>query len=234
MRERQGKVFDVKDHVGQIADVFSGMVGEYEGLIRGFHTIYLDDSRTDEYKRQQRASTANAIYDLVNGRVNSAKAVIESVKDEYRDTGNAPSMSADEKVFNLLYWKEVLPYADYNELHQHYTENKTDPVFKKLLFNEFSRREQEEPANYNMTEQQNLIAEVDSVMQFPELDKLETILHHVANTARETFNPGLESFIRTGQGSLNPRSISKDMDAFPIEGPGAGHRPLFSIPENQK
>ena len=227
--------FDMKNYTDQIADVFSGMTEEYEKIIRGFHQVYLDDSRTKQYKSQQRASAMNAVYDLVNDRVRTAKELIESIKKEYTNPGEPPSKDASEKTYDLLYWREILPYADYKELQQYYTEHKADPLFVKMLFNEFKRREQEKPSNYSMTKQQNLIAEINKVVEFPELDKLELTLNHVANTARETFNPGIERLIRTGQGSLYPRSIKKDLEAYPIERkPGNPHRPKFSIPEQVK
>lgn len=231
-RSKEMLEFNVMDHVKEIAAPFSGMNQEYEKIIREYHKVYLDNSRTEEYKRKQRARTANAVYDLVNDRVRAAKEIIENIKQRYTEPSGEIENNPSEKLFNFFYWKELLPFADYNELQQLYTENKNDPLFEKLFYVEMARRKKEQPDNFNLTEQEKLIAHIERKIDFPELNRIETTLNFVANTAREHFNPGIEAFIKSNRKEgLYPRSIAEDLNRYPVlEGPT--YRPLFKLPDS--
>ena len=224
--------FKIADHVSELTEPFNGMNEEYVKLIRAYHETYLDETRTEEHKRQQRASTKNLILDLVSERVNRAKEAIADIKKQYVGSKEAPELRAEERVFNVLYWKEIFHYADYSELEQLHSENSTDPVFKKLLYNELKRREIEKPAHYNLSKQTKLIENIEQEMEFPELDKLEQIMEHMRATSREHFYYNIQEYIASGT-EIKPRTINNDLDAFPITDTSKGgtFRPLFSLPE---
>lgn len=229
---REKKVFNIMDHAEEVAAPFEGMNKEYEKLIREYHNDYLDKTRSDEYKRQRRAETLNAIQDLVSDRVEAARAIMEAIKYNYEAPGQAPEYDTSEKTFNLLYWKEILPIADYEELAELYESNKTDSVFMRLLQKELDRREKVDADNFNLQEHSALQDYMMSGMEFPEFDKLEKVFNHVKSIARENFNPGLEEYVKAGgSGELLPRSVKKDLERYPVQGPGAEYRPAFKLPE---
>lgn len=221
------KTFNVLDHVSEIAAVFEGMNDEYVELVRSYHSVFLDETRTDEYKRQVKAQTVNAINDLVNGRVQAAKDTIENIKAEYTGAGQDQEPGASEKLFNLMYWKEILPEADYNELQELYTTHKRDPLFVQMLYREFNRREREKPENFNLTDQQELKAEIEGRQDFPGLKKIEITLNHIANIAREHYTDGIPEWVR-GEGNIKYRNIGKDLAKFPVKD-GHTFRPVFRL-----
>ncbi len=158
--------------------------------------------------------------------------MIGGIREKYLEPEPGPEIDASEKLFNLAWWKEILPEADYSKLQELYSRHNADEVFTWLLYRELERREKERPANFNLTKQQELMSEIEQGPELPGLRKLEIVINHVAATSREYFNPGIKEHIKSnGRGGLYPRNIDNDLNLYPISD-GPTFRPVFSLPEH--
>lgn len=239
--EREQKILE---STGRIFEVFDGMTQEYVKLIREHHNVVTAKAESslpgrkvsvgmysDEYIKQHRARTKEAVKQLKKTYIDKAKEVINSIKEEYGiklpDPPVVPT-STDEQIRyqlernnNLILWKAQLEIATVAELKELYKEQQSNPDFMILFKAELKKREKS-------PELTMLISEVENPAKdraFESLNKIEIGLNNILHMEYFPVN------IKNGFKKMTYRNVDKDLDMYPIlEGPT--YRPVFDIKED--
>lgn len=220
------KEFKLDEHLEKIAEPVKGMDEQYEKLIRQFHNIFLDESRTEQHKREQRAKISNEITDLKRESVNNSLEVIEQIREDYSVKAPAePGEEATERLLQVTLWKEFLPSAAVDELRRLYEGLSGNSDFMTLLHSEIRKR--------NDTESIRLKHEIENPPApkgMEALDRLEKWLGAIKQV-REYWHTSLAEKIENGDYNIDrgeQRSVDADFNKLPgddIE----GYRPKFKI-----
>ena len=220
------KEFNLDEHLGTIADPLRGIDEEYEKLVRQVHNVFLEESRTDQHKREQKAKISNAIEELKMDGINNSLDVIEQIKEDYSVKAPAePGEEATERLLQVTLWKEFLPSAAVDELRRLYEGLSGNSDFMTLLHSEIRKR--------NDTESIRLKHEIENPPApkgMEALDRLEKWLSAIKQV-REYWHTSLAEKIENGDYNIDrgeQRSVDADFNKFPgddIE----GYRPKFKI-----
>lgn len=228
------KEFNIEDELPRIAVAFNGMDNEYVKLVRGHHDFYLDKTRTDAAKSQNRAQTSNAIVDLVTGRIVKALAAIEEIRTAYNPAPTPVRKSDAGRLADLTLWANTLPTATVDELADLHATHAGDPDFTAIFEAELRRREGAGEDGLAVGMLRHTIATKTAPVALPALDSLEKTFKAIRSTCRDMYPAGLKMAVVSGmRDSPKYRTVHYDLDAFPVSD-GPTYRPVFSLPGSEE
>jgi len=219
------KQFNIEDHLQEIAAPLAGMDDAYTELVRSYHAVYGDDTRTLQYRQEKRAEVRKKILFLKTDKISDSAAIILSLREEYLTRPTPETAPAEARPGNILLWSAILPHQTVDELRELFLQHGTDTDFLALLKVEFKRRGKDSlPALIGLRHEVENGPKVEGLEDLARLEKALSML----STQRTMWYSKLQECVENNLQDSYPRSIDKDLDSPPVRDT-ATHRPAFSL-----
>jgi hypothetical protein len=244
------------NEIPRVFQAYKGMDDSYVSIIRSYHKIAQDPTRTPEYRLQQRGEAKRAVAELLQEYAGKASAVIDEIREEFstkapEEPELKPSiglpagavweekmavennlllqklLAAQERTNDLIVWPVYLAGADADGLIDFYDTHKFDNTAMFFLAAELGNRPTEGADSAKLRELRRWMTE-GYQSQDDAMPELDKLTRAVNSFLNgETYFPGLDKITSLKEWP-RPRTVDKDLDAWPIDS-GASYRPEFSL-----